>query len=75
MEKRQFMRTAELVLVLGVTGLAGGCGPSVLSPTDQVKVDAAIKKDRVGRHQELNAAKQAQGSMQRKQAAGRKVAQ
>jgi hypothetical protein len=69
----RLIRTLWLVLVLGHIGLSAGCGPTPLSPTDQVKFDAAIKKDRVGRHKELNevkASKQVQG----KQAAGRKAA-
>jgi hypothetical protein len=78
MEKRQFVRTLGLVLVLGVTGLAGGCGPAALSPADQEKVNATIKNERAGRHKELNeqlkAAKQLQGNAQQKQAVARKAA-
>jgi hypothetical protein len=79
MENKRFIRTFGLYLVLGLTGLSGGCGPTALSPTDREKVDAVIKKEHVGRHKELNedkrSAKQLKGDTQRKQAAGRSGAQ
>ena len=74
MENKRLIRTLGLFLVLGLTGLSGGCGPTALGPADQEKVDAIIKKERAGRHKELNedlkAAKQARGNVQKKQAAG-----
>jgi hypothetical protein len=77
MENKRFVRTLGVFLVLGLTGLSGGCGPTALSPSDQAKVDAGIQKERAGRHKELNAdlkaAKQLQGNVEKKQAAGRKA--
>jgi hypothetical protein len=74
MENTRFIRTLGLFLVLGLTGLSDGCGPTALSPTDQEKVDAGIKKDRVARHKELNEDLKAGKQVQGKQAAGRKAA-
>jgi hypothetical protein len=74
MENTRFIRTLGLFLVLGLTGLSAGCGPTALSPTDQEKVDTGIKKDRVGRHKELNEDLKAGKQVQGKQAPGRKAA-
>jgi len=78
MENKRFIPTFGLFLVLGLTGLSGGCGPTELSPTDREKVDAVIKKERAGRHKELNedlkTAKQTQGNAQKQQTSARKAA-
>jgi hypothetical protein len=78
MENKRFIPTVGLFLVLGLTWFSGGCGPTALSPADQEKVDATIKKERTGRHKELNedlkTAKQAQGNVQNKRAGARRAA-
>jgi hypothetical protein len=78
MENRRFIPTFGFFLVLGLTGLTAGCGPTALSTTERAKVDEVIKKERVGRHKELNedmkTSKQQNGDTQRKQAAGRRGA-
>jgi hypothetical protein len=78
MEQKRLIPTFGLCVWLGVTGLTGGCGPTALSTSERAKVDEGIKKERAGRHKELNedmkTAKQQKGDAQRKQAAGRRGA-
>ena len=78
MAKTRIGWTLGLFLAVGLTGSSGGCGPAALNPTDQQKVEEVVKKERVGRHQELNenlaAAKQLQGDARKTEAASRKAA-
>jgi hypothetical protein len=64
-----------LCLVLGAFALAAGCGPTVLSPPEQAKVDEAIKQARGALHKDMNAdrAKQ-QAVVQQRESASRKGA-
>jgi hypothetical protein len=78
MENMRLIRTLGLFMMLGLTGSSGGCGPTALSPADQEKVDAIIKKEHAGRHKELNddlkSAKQARGNVQKQRAGARRAA-
>ena len=78
MENKRFIATFGFSLALSLTWLTAGCGPTALSTTERAKVDEVIKKERVGRHKELNVemktAKPQKGETQRKQAAGRRGA-
>jgi hypothetical protein len=78
MEYMRLIRTVGLFTMLGLTGSSGGCGPTALSPADQEKVDAIIKKEHAGRHKELNddfkSAKQARGNIQKQRGGARRAA-
>jgi hypothetical protein len=74
MPTARIVRTLGLFCVLGLAGLAGGCGPAALNPADQEKVERVIKEERKGRHQELKATQKLQADAQKKQGAARKAA-
>jgi hypothetical protein len=74
MQLARFVQTLGLSLALGLAGLAGGCGPAALSPTDQQKVEEIGKQERAGRHQELKAVQKTQADAKKDQGAGRKAA-
>jgi hypothetical protein len=64
MQLARFVRTLGLLLVLGLAGFGGGCGPGTPTAADQQKAEE-IGKDHRGRHEELKAAAkkaQAEGS-------------
>jgi hypothetical protein len=74
MEMKRYVQMVALGLGLVVAELTGGCGPPSLSPTEQAKADAAIRKEHAGRHQEVNAAQRLQAPDQNKQGASRRAA-
>jgi hypothetical protein len=62
-------------LVLGLAGLAGGCGQGTERPAENAESNEAIRKDHAGRHKQLKAdLKNVQADTQKAQGAGRKGA-
>jgi hypothetical protein len=68
-----FVRTLRLLLVLGLAGLAGGCGQGSLSPTDQAKIGAKASARHGQIHKALNAA--AKEKKEAMKGAGKRAAQ
>jgi hypothetical protein len=55
MQCARFIRTLGLVLVLGLVGFGGGCGPESRTPAEQEKANEVTRQARKGTHQQLDA--------------------
>ncbi|HKI18745.1 MAG TPA: hypothetical protein VKA15_12740 [Isosphaeraceae bacterium] len=63
MQLERFVRTSGLLLVLGLAGLAGGCGPGTQQgPTNQEEANEIIRKEHKESHQLKADAKKIQGA-------------
>jgi hypothetical protein len=75
MKPAWYARTSALGLVLGLAGLAGGCGHGTGRPAENAKSNEAIRKGHADRHKQLKAdIKKVQADAQKVQGAGRKGA-
>jgi hypothetical protein len=53
MRLARFVRTCEVLLVLGVAGFGGGCGSGSAPPPVSKEEDARIREDMKSAHQSL----------------------
>jgi hypothetical protein len=66
MQLTRFIRTSGLLLVIGLAGLGGGCGPGTPGPTEkEQQTDKATRENMKKAHQQLKPGVPARGPTRR----------
>jgi hypothetical protein len=69
----RLVRTLGLLLLLGLAGFAGGCGPGTQGPADP-EAEEIIRKEHAQAHRQLKADRKTQADAERIQGATRRGA-